>query len=297
MAFWKVSVELMMNGASGDVLGIRDDEPMCMHNTVPVSSQARNTGAQLSDASWMEGSPSGYGFSGKVMAKLPLSAQRWISAGGQLGVPQRHHGERDQRALAGAGGPLVDHPVVVGLHAQEGELLVLALEEGLPAEAGERVREVDGRLDVVGRHVGQPGRLVPGALADFVEGRQAEPELLEADRGRHHHEGGDQVVVVPDVAPLPVGRLGPAQPRSGAALGAAQHLHLLAFDAWSAVLVAGRQARGPQVWRLDDVIVDGDDQRWLCHGQTMVAAPRIGRTPPGTPSRPPAGPRRVRPTG
>ena len=80
MAFWKVSVELMMNGASGDVLGIRDDEPMCMHTTVSVSSQARNTGAQLSDASWMEGSPSGYGFSGKVMAKLPLSAQRWISA-------------------------------------------------------------------------------------------------------------------------------------------------------------------------------------------------------------------------
>ena len=34
MAFWKVRVELMMNGASGDVLGIRDDEPMCMHKTV-----------------------------------------------------------------------------------------------------------------------------------------------------------------------------------------------------------------------------------------------------------------------
>ena len=30
MAFWNVSVELTMNGASGDVEGIFDDEPMCM---------------------------------------------------------------------------------------------------------------------------------------------------------------------------------------------------------------------------------------------------------------------------
>ena len=80
MAFWKVSVEEMMNGASGDVLGMRDDEPMCMHSTVCVSSQARNTGAQWLSRSWTEGSPNGVGFSGKVMAKLPLPAQRWISA-------------------------------------------------------------------------------------------------------------------------------------------------------------------------------------------------------------------------
>ncbi len=46
MAFWKVSVELMMNGASGAVAGIFDDEPMCMLRTVSVSSQAAKNGSQ-----------------------------------------------------------------------------------------------------------------------------------------------------------------------------------------------------------------------------------------------------------
>ena len=248
------------------------------------------------------------------MAKLPLSAQRWISAAASSASHSGHHGQRDQGALARAGGPLVDHPVVVGLHAQEGELLVLALEEGLPAEAGERVGEVDGRVHMVGGHVGQPRRLVPRVplriSSNVVE---TEPELLEADGGRHHHEGGDQVVVVPDVAPLSLGSLRPAQRRSGAALGAPQHLHLLALDARPAVLVAGRQPRGPQVRRLDDVIVHGDDHRWLCHGlpsrspkswsvplgcpggaeqrNPMVAVPPSGRRP-ATASAPP----RPRPT-
>ena len=46
MAFENVSVELTMNGASGDVAGIRDDEPMCMHTTVSVSWHAGKNGSQ-----------------------------------------------------------------------------------------------------------------------------------------------------------------------------------------------------------------------------------------------------------
>jgi hypothetical protein len=37
MAFWNVSVELTIYGASGVVPGIRDDDPMCMHSTDSVS--------------------------------------------------------------------------------------------------------------------------------------------------------------------------------------------------------------------------------------------------------------------
>ena len=46
MAFWNVRVELTMNGASGDVLGIFDDEPMCMQTMVSVSSHASKNGSQ-----------------------------------------------------------------------------------------------------------------------------------------------------------------------------------------------------------------------------------------------------------
>ena len=46
MAFWNVSVDDTMNGASGDVAGIRDDDPMCMHTTVSVSWHAVKNGSQ-----------------------------------------------------------------------------------------------------------------------------------------------------------------------------------------------------------------------------------------------------------
>ena len=83
--------------------------------------------------------------------------------GGQLGAPEGTIPRGIRRPLPRARAPLVDHPVVVGLHAQEREVLVLALEERLAAEAGERVGEADGRLDVVGRHVLEPLRLDPAA--------------------------------------------------------------------------------------------------------------------------------------
>ncbi len=80
MAFWNVRVEEMIKGASGAVDGIFDDEPMCMHTTVSVSWQAVKNGSQKRSLSWIEGSPSGCGFSGKVTAWDPLAAQRRTSA-------------------------------------------------------------------------------------------------------------------------------------------------------------------------------------------------------------------------
>ena len=85
MALENVSVELTMNGASGEVAGIRDDEPMCMHTTVPVSWQAWKNGSQWRPLSCTDGSPSGCGFSENVTAKQPRSALRRTSAAASCG--------------------------------------------------------------------------------------------------------------------------------------------------------------------------------------------------------------------
>ena len=45
-AFMYVSVEPTAGGASADVDGIFDDEPMCMHTTVSVSAHAAKNGSQ-----------------------------------------------------------------------------------------------------------------------------------------------------------------------------------------------------------------------------------------------------------
>ena len=204
MAFENVSVLDTMNGASGDVAGIFELDPMCMQTTVPVSSHARNSGSQKRPLSWTDGRPSGWGFSLKAMPRLPLSAHAAHLGGGQLGVPQRHDREREQPALALARRPLVEHPVVVGLHAEQGELLVGPLVERLAGEAGERVREADRRLDVVGVHVGEPLGLDPAAGPDLVEGGRGDVEVVEADGRRQLGERVDEVVVEPPVAPLAV---------------------------------------------------------------------------------------------
>ena len=46
MAFMNVSVEPTAAGASAEVDGIFDDEPMCMFTTVPVSAHAGKNGSQ-----------------------------------------------------------------------------------------------------------------------------------------------------------------------------------------------------------------------------------------------------------
>src|SRR6186997_1912662 len=78
IAFEKVSVDDTMNGASPDVAGMRDDEPMCMHTTVSVSTQAWKNGSQKPE--WMLGSPRWGGISEKQTAWLPLAALRRTSA-------------------------------------------------------------------------------------------------------------------------------------------------------------------------------------------------------------------------
>ena len=84
----------------------------------------------------------------------------------EVDVPQRDQTQRDE-ATVGAAAPFVDHPVVVGLHAQQRELFVLGVLEELPAEAGV-VGEAQRRLDVVHVHVGQPCLRLPATGAHLV---------------------------------------------------------------------------------------------------------------------------------
>src|SRR5262245_37099442 len=66
------------SGASGAVLGIFDDEPMCIDTVVAVSSHAAQSGSQAPE--YRDGSPSAAGFSVYAIAKLPLSAHRRTSS-------------------------------------------------------------------------------------------------------------------------------------------------------------------------------------------------------------------------
>src|SRR5579872_4896990 len=61
-------------GESGEGTTISEDEPMCMHTTVPSSAQAVQKGSQWS--LWKLGQPSLDGFSEKVTAWQPLAATR-----------------------------------------------------------------------------------------------------------------------------------------------------------------------------------------------------------------------------
>src|SRR5262249_1661064 len=62
---------------SGDGFNKPDDVPMTIDNGKPVSAAAANTGSHCPLGN--EGSPSGYGFSTKMMPFEPLAAQRSIS--------------------------------------------------------------------------------------------------------------------------------------------------------------------------------------------------------------------------
>ena len=196
--------------------------------------------------------------------------------GGQRRVPQGNEGERDQATAAGAPRPLVDHPVVVDAQAGEGEVLVLPLEEALPGEAGEDVREVDGRLDVVERHVGQALGLVPGALAEVVVGGGHVALLVPRHPGRGVEQAGghDQVVEDPQVTP---GAVGVVATEAVVAAGELQ-LDLLGDHLGPSLPHRLGQLPLPQVLGLHDVVVDGDDQREVgfvrgdAHGRQSVAS-------------------------
>ena len=78
MALPNVSVEPTAGGASAEVEGIFDDEPMCMLTVTPVSAQAAKNGSHSPE--WIDGSPRKGGISEKQVAVTPRAALRRISS-------------------------------------------------------------------------------------------------------------------------------------------------------------------------------------------------------------------------
>jgi hypothetical protein len=187
-----------------------------------------------------------------------------------LGVPQRHHGERDETAVTGAGAPFVDHPVVVDLNAQQGEFFVLALEEGLTAEAGKDVREAQRSLNMIGVHVGKALGLVVAADEDVVEGARLVLHDLGAHGGRQTGERVHEIVVVPDIAVSAGGVVN----GEGVATGDV-HRHLVAFDTRSPIDKILGEAGRPQIGRFHNVVVDRDDAGDF-HGWLLGCAVGLG---------------------
>src|ERR1700761_6054731 len=70
-------------GASTEVMRMLEDEPRCMHTTVPSSAQAFQKGSQCELC--REGQPSFSGFSEKVTAWQPFLATRRTSSAASSG--------------------------------------------------------------------------------------------------------------------------------------------------------------------------------------------------------------------
>ncbi len=78
IALLKLNVAATATGASPEVAGICDDDPMCMHTTVFVSWHAAKNGSHSPE--WIDGSPSLGGISLKHTACTPRAALRRTSA-------------------------------------------------------------------------------------------------------------------------------------------------------------------------------------------------------------------------
>ena len=187
---------------------------------------------------------------------------------GEHGIPQRHQRERDESTATGTRAPVVDHPVVVDAQTGEGEILVGALEEPLPSEAGEDVRVVDRCVAVVRVHVGEACGLVPGAVAEvLVDGRHVALFVTRDAGGRVQQAGGrDEIVEQPHVAPFAIVDIA----LEAVVTTLEGELHLLAHDPGAPLPQRGRQLLLPELLWFHDVVVDRDHVGQLVLGRGHV---------------------------
>ena len=179
----------------------------------------------------------------------------------QLGVPEWHETQWKQAAAALAA-PLVDHPVVVGAHAELGELAVLAPEEDLARES-RVVRVTELGLDVVEVHVGQAFGHLPAPRPHVVERDGGQGDVFGVETGRRHvalHRGPCVLVVPPgNPGPFGTGRFDVSRTDQ---LDLARRVVL---DAGPDIAKTGREAVGPHAGGLHDVCVEVDDGRNTRH--------------------------------
>jgi len=195
--------------------------------------------------------------SGQLRERDRVDAALRVAAdlvGRQPRIPQGNDLQGHQAAV-GVAGPLLDRPVVVGLHARERELLVGPLGEELSAEprvGGEAQR----RLDVVHVHVGDARLRFVTALSHLIERDRAHPPLVLAIAGARvqHLVAPREVLVDPPVGLGSVAALA----RDLISLDPLDRVRV-AHDARSLLAPLRRQPPLPQVRRLDDVVVDRDD--------------------------------------
>ena len=186
----------------------------------------------------------------------------------KFGVPERHQAERHEPAT-GPAAPLLDHPVVVGLHAQQRELTVLAVQEDLAGEA-RIVRVAELRLHVVAIHVGEAVLLLPAAGAHLLERDAGEADLVGGIA-----RGGDEplhrIAVVLVAPPGDIGAFGAGRLDVGAA-GELRGTGRVVLDVRADVAILRRQPARPHVGRLDDVGVDIDQRRDAVNVRRLAGA-------------------------
>ena len=172
--------------------------------TVPVSSQAVNSGSQCRSVSWIEGRPRLVGSSVNAIARHPARRVPADLGPSGLRVPQRDQTQREQPAAAVAA-PLLDHPVVVRRDTGERELLVLCLQEDLAGEARE-ARKAQRSLGLVEVHVCEPrlGVVTTRAHSRVRDRRDRQFLAREAGAGHDLRDGPEHVLVHPKVHHGPI---------------------------------------------------------------------------------------------
>ena len=192
----------------------------------------------------MLGSPRWGGISLKHTARTPRAALRRTSAAAFSASHKRDDAEREEPAPAVAA-PLLDHEVVVGDDARLGQLLVLGLEEGLAAEAGEG-REAQAGLHPVGLVVGDARLRFVAAGSHFVVGDRGHRHVVavEADGGDVALVDVDEVLVDPAVG---LGAIGVERLAVGPAADVLHVADAAALRLRAAVAVALRQPGVPKV--------------------------------------------------
>ncbi len=128
---------------------------------------------------------------GRTSRGIPSDFRR-----GQGGVPKWDKRQRDVPAGRPTA-PFFDHPVVVRLHAKQGQLAVLGFVEDLPAKAGER-GEAHRREHARSIHIFQPSDGVVASRSHLVVGDRLETELLAGLAGHSSEPGRDHSLAFVD---------------------------------------------------------------------------------------------------